>query len=388
METGNKGISIVMPCLNEEQTLGICIEKALKSIKESGLDGEVIIADNGSTDSSKEIAIGLGARVVPVERKGYGAALQGGIAAANYKYIIMGDADDSYNFLEIQGFIDKLDEGYDLVMGNRFAGGIEPGAMPFSHKYIGNPVLSGLGRIFFKTSIRDFHCGLRAFRKESIDKLNLSTPGMEFASEMVVKSVLFGLKITEIPCKLYPDGRNRAPHLRSIPDGLRHLEFLLVYSPKWLFAYPGLILTFLGLIFTVAIYIRPIQIGRMEFEVTSMFYSAMVMLVGFHMLQFAVFTGIFGRRIGQLPDSDGFAMKTDLFLNKYGYILSVILSIIGIVGIIISLVTWGQAGFHSLSSTYVCRTSILFGSLFAMGIEMLLFTIFTRVLQMGGTKVE
>ncbi len=387
MNTEETGISIVMPCLNEETTIGICITKALTFLRRYNMPGEVVIADNGSTDQSVAIALNGGARVVNIKDKGYGSALRGGIAAAKYEFVVMGDADDSYNFLELDGFVEKLLEGYELVMGNRFLGGIEPGAMSFSHKYIGNPLLSGIGRMFFKTSIRDFHCGLRAFRKSSIEKLDLCTTGMEFASEMVVKAVLFGLRITEIPCKLYPDGRNRAPHLRSIPDGLRHLEFLLIYSPRWLFAYPGIILMVIGLVLSIALYIQPIQIGHIQFESTTMFYCAMVMLIGFQMLQFAMFTNIFGRRIGQLPNNNGFVNNMADFIRNKGYWISLILILVGMFGIVFSFVSWGKIGFGQLNTTMVCRTAILFGSLFAMGMEMLLFTIFSRVLSMGGKGV-
>lgn len=387
MKTEGTGITIVMPCLNEEATIGICIRKALTFLKRYNMPGEVIIADNGSTDQSVAIALSGGVKVVNIKDKGYGSALRGGIAAAKYEFVVMGDADDSYNFLELDGFVEKLLEGYDLVMGNRFLGGIEPGAMPFSHQYIGNPLLSGIGRLFFKTSIKDFHCGLRAFRKSSIEKLDLCTTGMEFASEMVVKAVLFGLKITEIPCKLYPDGRNRAPHLRSIPDGLRHLEFLLIYSPKWLFAYPGIFLMTLGLVFSIILYIQPIRIGHVQFESTTMFYCAMAMLVGFQMLQFAMFTNLFGRRIGQLPNNRGFVNNMADFIRNKGYWISLMLILVGLFGIIVSFVSWSKTGFGELNTTIVCRTAILFGSLFAMGLEMLLFTIFSRVLRMGGKGV-
>lgn len=378
-----RGLSIVMPCLNEERTLGICIDKAKRSIASSGLPGEVIIADNGSTDSSVRIAQEHGARVIAVSEKGYGSALRGGISAAQYEYIIMGDADDSYDFSDIEGFISKLDEGYDLVMGNRFKGGIEPGAMPFSHRYIGNPFLSGLGRLFFKAKIGDFHCGLRAFRKDKIQSLNLCTNGMEFASEMVVKSVLFSLKITEVPCKLYPDGRDRPPHLRSIPDGLRHLEFLLLYSPRWLFAYPGILLLLLGLVFMVMIYIQPINIGKVQFEITSMLYSALAMLTGMQFLQFAAFTCIFAERIGQFPESSSFVHTLYDFMRRHGYKLAGIVTLTGLAGVIYTLILWGRAGFGVLATNWVCRTAIVFGSVSAMGIELLLFTLFMKVLHAG-----
>lgn len=381
-----KGISIVMPCLNEERTLAICISKAKKSIENMGLNGEIIVADNGSEDNSKQIAVQYGAKVVNIAQKGYGAALIGGVEAAEFEYVIMGDADDSYDFSNIACFVKKLDEGYDLVMGNRFEGGIEHGAMPFSHRYIGNPLLSGLGRLFFKTTIKDFHCGLRGFRKISIEKLGLCTTGMEFASEMVVKAVLFDLRIAEVPCKLYPDGRDRPPHLRSIPDGLRHLEFLLIYSPKWLFAYPGLLLLTAGFLCMVSIYIRPLQIGRVQFEVTTMLYSALSMLIGMQLLQFSVFTGIFSERIGQIPKTSDFAHWVTGLLNRCGYGLAALIIAAGSAGILYTLIVWGDAGFGKLNTTGVCKTAILFGSLFAIGAEILLFTFLTKVLQIGGKE--
>ncbi len=383
-----KGLSVVMPCLNEERTLEVCIKKALGSIREMNIDGEVIIADNGSTDGSVELVESLGARVVHVKDKGYGNALRGGIAAAEYEYVIMGDADDSYDFAHITSFIEKLDEGYELVMGNRFKGGIEKGAMPFSHQYIGNPFLSGLGRLFFKTKIGDFHCGLRAFRKDSYEKLDLSTTGMEFASEMVVKAVVFNLKIAEVPTKLYPDGRDRPPHLRSIPDGLRHLEFLLLYSPKWLFAYPGLVLTVIGLLLTIGIYIQPIRIGEVEFEATTMLYSALVMLLGMQFISFSLFATLFAKRIGQTPKITPAIDRVVKLVNGRGYMVSALVIILGLAGIIYSVVLWGQTGFGNLDTNFVCKTAILFGSLFAIGVEMLLLTLFTRVLQIGNYRYE
>lgn len=235
-------LTILMPCLNESETLATCIMKAKAYLERSGVDGEVLIADNGSTDGSQEIARGLGARVVDVAQKGYGAALLGGIAAARGKYTIMGDADDSYDFSSLQVFVDKLRQGVDLVMGNRFKGGIAPGAMPPLHRYLGNPVLSWIGRLFFRISIGDFHCGLRGFNTEAIRHCDLKTTGMEFASEMVVKASLYGLSMAEVPTTLAKDGRSRPPHLRTWRDGWRHLCFLLTYAPHWLYMYPALAL--------------------------------------------------------------------------------------------------------------------------------------------------
>ena len=381
-----KGLSIVMPCLNEAKTLPVCIEKAKKYLQTSNLEGEIIIADNGSTDGSVEVAESLGARVVPVISKGYGSALRGGIAAAEYEYVIMADADDSYDFLNLQPFVDKLDEGYDLVMGNRFKGGIEPGAMPWSHQYIGNPVLSGIGRVFYKTKIGDFHCGQRGFRKESILKLGLCTTGMEFASEMVVKAVMYGLKIAEVPCKLYPDGRDRAPHLRSIPDGLRHLKFLLVYSPKWLFVYPGMLLTFVGMILLLILGVHPIQIGRIQFEVTTMFYSAMILLLGTVALQFGMYTDIYGERIGQFPGKSMAILKLEKFIGSKGVIVGMILALISFVGIIYTIHLWSLVDYGSLATTTTCKYAIMFGTLMILGFEMIFSCFFVNVLQMGLDK--
>ena len=246
-------LTILMPCLNEAETLAICVRQAVAAIEASGVAGEVVVADNGSTDGSQEIARAEGARVVDVPTRGYGAALIAGIEAARGKYVMMADADASYHFEHLPRFLPRLDEGYDLVMGNRFAGAIERGAMPPLHKYIGNPILSAVGRIFFSIPVRDFHCGLRAFRRDRILGLNLRTTGMEFASEMVVKSGLAGLRMTEVPTTLSPDGRSRPPHLRSWRDGWRHLRFLLLYSPRWLFFYPGLAALAVGVALAAAL---------------------------------------------------------------------------------------------------------------------------------------
>ncbi|MEM9788719.1 MAG: glycosyltransferase family 2 protein, partial [Pseudomonadota bacterium] len=254
-------LTILMPCLNEAETLEICIVKAFDYLKRSGVDGEVLIADNGSTDGSQEIAKGLGARVVDVPVKGYGAALGAGIAAARGRYVIMGDSDDSYDFSNLDPFVEQLRDGADLVMGNRFLGGIEKNAMPPLHRYLGNPVLSAVGRIFYHTPIGDFHCGLRGFSREAILALHLNTPGMEFASEMVIRATLFNLDIREVPTTLKPDGRSRPPHLRSWRDGWLHLKLLLTFAPYWLFYYPGLVMFWAGLISFVALMFGPVIIG-------------------------------------------------------------------------------------------------------------------------------
>src|SRR3981189_339679 len=266
-------LSVVMPCLNERATVGTCVQKALGAMGRHGIRGEVIVADNGSTDGSQQIARGQGARVVPIETPGYGSALRGGIAAARGRFILMGDADDSYDFTQVHIFVSKLREGYDLVMGNRFQGGILPGAMPPLHRYLGNPVLTGIGRLFFKSPVGDFHCGLRAFRRDAIERLDLRTHGMEFASEMVVKAAAFGLRVTEIPTTLSPDGRDRAPHLRTWRDGWRHLRFLLLYSPRWLFLYPGMALFVLGLLLSALLFWGDLNLGKVTLSYHTLIFT-------------------------------------------------------------------------------------------------------------------
>src|SRR5215211_8776310 len=274
-------LSVLMPCLNEAETLATCIKKAQKALEDLNVNGEVVIADNGSTDGSPEIAASLGARVIHVAAKGYGSALLSGIKAARGKYIIMGDADDSYDFTNLGPFLEKLRAGYELVMGNRFKGGIAPNAMPPLHKYLGNPVLTGIGRLFFRSPCGDFHCGLRGFSKAAIQRLDLRTRGMEFASETVVKASLQGLKITEVPTTLSVDGRNRPPHLRSWRDGWRHLRFLLLYSPRWLFLYPGAFLMVAGFISGGWLLQGPVVINNVGFDVQTLLYAAAAIIIGF-----------------------------------------------------------------------------------------------------------
>ncbi len=263
-----------MPCLNERATVGLCVAKAIDAIRRQGILGEVIVSDNGSTDGSQQIAKDLGARVISVATRGYGSALRGGIAAARGRYILMGDADDTYDFTQLDAFVGKLREGFDLVMGNRFHGGIAPGAMPPLHRYLGNPVLTGIGRLFFKSPVGDFHCGLRAFRKDAIDGLALRTLGMEFATEMIVKATAFGLRVTEIPTTLSADKRDRPPHLRTWRDGWRHLRFLFLYSPRWLFLYPGIALCALGLVVSALLLPGPRRIGSVGFDVHTLLFAA------------------------------------------------------------------------------------------------------------------
>ncbi|HZB29103.1 MAG TPA: glycosyltransferase family 2 protein, partial [Streptosporangiaceae bacterium] len=283
-------LSVVMPCLNEAETIETCVRKAIGFFEEHGVDGEVVIADNGSTDGSQQLARDAGARVVPVSDKGYGNALMGGIRAAKGRYVVMGDADDSYDFTGLWPFLEQLRDGADLVMGNRFQGGIAPGAMPPLHRYLGNPVLSYIGRLFFGSEIGDFHCGLRAFRKDAVMRLGLQTGGMEFASELVVKATLAKLDIREVPTTLSPDGRSRAPHLNTWRDGWRHLRFLLLYSPRWLFFIPGLVLMTLGLVSGLALSFGPVRIGDVAFDVDTLVAASAILVIGFQAVLFALLT--------------------------------------------------------------------------------------------------
>jgi len=295
-------VTVVMPCLNEAQTVGTCVSKALRTFREMNIRGEVVVADNGSTDGSPDIARRLGARVVPAERKGYGAALQAGIAASRGGFVIMGDADDSYDFTKISGFLDKLRAGDDLVMGNRFRGGIRPGAMPWLHRYVGNPVLTGILNLFFHSPIRDAHCGLRAFRKDAYERLGLTTTGMEFASEMVVKACLHGQQISEVPTVLHPDGRDRPPHLRSFRDGWRHLRFLLLHCPLWLFLIPSGLLIGLGLALMTWLTPGPRTLpGGVVLDVHSMLLGSLCLILGYQTLWLWAYAKVFGWLSGILP---------------------------------------------------------------------------------------
>jgi glycosyltransferase involved in cell wall biosynthesis len=373
-------LSILMPCLNEAETLEICIQKALRSLRELDIAGEVIIADNGSTDGSQDIATRMGARVVPVAAKGYGSALMGGIIAARGVYIIMGDADDSYNFSNLGFFVNKLREGFDLVMGNRFQGGIKPGAMPPLHKYLGNPVLTWVGRLFFASPVGDFHCGLRGFRRDSILKLDLQTTGMEFASEMVVKASVYKLRITEIPTVLSPDGRSRPPHLRTWRDGWRHLRFLLLYSPRWLFLYPGAALMIWGLIVSIWLLPGTQKIGSISFDVHTLLYGAIAIIIGFQAVTFAFFTKIFAISEKFLPEDPKLNKIFRYVTLETGLIVGVTLILIGIVGSFLSLTIWSKTAFGSLDPSKTLRLVIPSLTCLTVGLQMVLSSFFLSVL--------
>lgn len=294
-------LSIVLPCLNEERTVGICVAKADAFLTANSIKGEVIVADNGSTDRSIAIASQAGARIIQIESKGYGNALRGGFEAAKGKYIIMADSDDSYDLENLMPFVEKLRENYDLVMGNRFKGGIKKGAMPWHHRYIGNPILSFIGKLFLKSAANDFHCGLRAFSKEAIKKMDLQTNGMELASEIVIKATILGMKVCEAPTTLSPDGRDRPPHLRSFRDGWRRLRFLLIYSRSWLFLNPGLALDAIGGIITLALFFGPVNIGFRYIDFHSFIGTGTIMFLGINMISFAVITRVFAYETRLLP---------------------------------------------------------------------------------------
>ena len=373
-------VSVVMPCLNEAETVGTCIAKARASLDALGVAGEIIVADNGSSDGSQMIATELGARVVPVELKGYGSAIRGGIASAQGKYIIMGDADDSYDFAHLEPFVSKLRDGYDLVMGNRFKGGIEADAMPFLHKYLGNPVLTATGRLFFRSPCSDFHCGLRGFRKSSIENLNLRTTGMEFASEMVVKATLNNLKIAEVPTKLFPDGRTRKPHLRSWRDGWRHLRFMLLYSPRWLFLYPGLLLMILGAVAGGRLLWGPVQLWGVTFDVHTLLYAAMAIVIGFQTVVFAVFTKVFATTQGLLPEDPRLNKLFRYVKLETGLTIGFVLLLSGFAGSVFALSAWRAHLFGPLEPRETLRLVIPAITLIMLGLQTVFSSFFLSIL--------
>jgi glycosyltransferase involved in cell wall biosynthesis len=372
--------SIVMPCLNEAETLAVCIQKARRSLDENDVPSEIIIADNGSIDGSQDIASRLGARVVNVEAKGYGNALMGGIAAARGNYVIMGDADNSYDFASLGPFIRKLREGYDLVMGNRFLGEIKPGAMPPLHRYLGNPVLTTVGRLFFRSPVGDFHCGLRGFRRSAIAELDLHTTGMEFASEMVVKATLRGMRIAEVPTTLSPDGRTRAPHLRSWRDGWRHLRFLLLYSPRWLFLYPGALLMLLGLTVMLWLLPGPRVIGGVALDVHTLLYGAAAIIIGFQSILFAVFTKIFAISEGLLPEDPRLDRAFQYVTLEVGLLVSIILIIAGLSGTLYAYWYWDRLSFGNLDPSQTMRIVIPAVTSLTLGCQTLFSSFFLSIL--------
>ncbi len=348
-------LTILMPCLNEAETLGKCIGKALAWIDGSGLDAEVLVADNGSTDGSQDIAKSLGARVVTIPHRGYGAALFYGAMSAKGQWIIMGDSDDSYDFSCLDAFVAKLTEGYDLVMGNRFLGGIAPGAMPWKNRYIGNPVLTGIGRLLFRCPSGDFHCGLRAFTKDAFLRMDLRTTGMEFASEIVIKATLFGMRIAEVPTMLNKDGRSRAPHLKPWRDGWRHLRFMLLFSPRWLFVIPGLVLSLVSFMLYVLLLNDPVSIFGVILDVHTLFFAGTGIVLGYLSFCFGVIVRIFGIRENLLPEHGALDRLRASPVLEIGGSFGIALLLGGFVLGGISVHDWGRSGFGPLQSGELLR---------------------------------
>jgi glycosyltransferase involved in cell wall biosynthesis len=373
-------LTIIMPCLNEAETLETCIRKAMGYLERSGVCGEVVIGDNGSTDGSQQIAVRCGARVVMVPLRGYGAALYGATLAARGKYIIMGDSDDSYNFSDLDVFVAKLREGYDLVMGNRMTGGIKPGAMPWKNRYIGNPVLSSIGKILFGSDANDFHCGLRGYTREAFNRMDLRTTGMEFASEMVIKATIQKMRVAEVPTTLSKDGRSRPPHLLPYRDGWRHLRFMLVYSPRWLFLFPGLALMLVGLLGGGRQLWEPVRIRGIELGLDSLIYFAFMVITGFQSVLFAVLSRVFAVQEGLFPRSDKYQRIFRYVDLERGLIAGVLLTLTGLASTGFAIWEWSQRGFGTLNIEHTARIVIPSGLAITLGLETILFSFFLSTL--------
>ncbi|WP_229668941.1 glycosyltransferase family 2 protein [Edaphobacter acidisoli] len=376
-------VTILMPCLNEAETLAFCVRQAVAALRDNNVSGEVLVADNGSTDGSQQIAVAEGARVVPVAIRGYGAALIAGIEDARGKYVLMADADASYDFGHLPRFLAKLEEGNDLVMGNRFSGEIKPGAMPPLHRYLGNPVLSFIGRLFFGVPVRDFHCGIRAMRRDAIRSLNLKTTGMEFASEMVVRSSLSGLRIAEVPTTLSPDGRSRPPHLRTWRDGWRHLRFLLLFSPRWLFFYPGVITFFVGLLISLWLIAGPRTVGHWTFDVDTLTYALGLVLIGAHISVFAVSAKVFGTKEGFLRPNPQFERVFQYINLEVGLLFGCALLLVGLATLGYAISIWHAADFGNLSAQRMLRLTLPSATCLMLGIEAIFGSFFLSLLGMN-----
>ncbi|MCI0457418.1 MAG: glycosyltransferase family 2 protein [Gemmataceae bacterium] len=378
-------VSVVMPCLNEARTVGTCVAKAVAALEKLGVRGEVIVADNGSTDGSQDIARAHGARVIHAERRGYGSALQAGIAAAHGTYVIMGDADDSYDFTNLEPFITRLRQGDELVMGNRFRGGIKPGAMPWLHRYIGNPILTGILNLFYRTPIGDAHCGLRGFRKDSYERLNLRTPGMEFASEMVVKAALHKQKMSEVPTTLSPDGRDRPPHLRSFRDGWRHLRFLLLFCPLWLYLIPAGLLFGGGLAVMAWLTPGPQSIGSVTFDVHTMLFAMLCVLLGYQTVWLWAYAKIHGWTSGLLP-ADTFSLKVFRTFNlERGLLAGLGMLVVGMGLTVWLLIQWSGQELGTLQVQSTMRYALWSFTLIVLGVQTI-FGSFFLSMRSGGRK--
>jgi hypothetical protein len=367
-------LSIVMPCLNEAETLAACIGKAQSYLRRSGVSGEIVIGDNGSTDGSQQIAARLGARVIPISIRGYGAALYGAITAARGRYCVMGDSDMSYDFESLDGFVEKLRAGYDLVMGNRFKGGIERGAMPWKNRYIGNPVLSCIGKILFHAKVGDFHCGLRGFSKAAFQQMDLRTTGMEFASEMVIKAELMGLRMTEVPTTLRKDGRSRPPHLLPYRDGWRHLRFMLLFSPAWLFLFPGLAMMLLGGVVGGMILARPIRLNGIQLDLDTMIYCSTFLVTGFQAALFWFLSRMYALQEGLYPETAADQRYAGLITLERGLAAGIAMTLAGLAAAVYAVWEWMQHGFGDLNTEWIARIVIPSSVAISLGMEIVLFS--------------
>jgi len=377
---GAMELSVVLPCLNERETVATCVTKALAALKLAGIAGEVIVADNGSTDGSIELAQSAGARIVHISQRGYGNALRGGIQAARGEFVLMADSDDSYDFSHIPRFVEHLKSGSELVMGNRFLGGIEEGAMPVLHRYLGNPVLTAVGRLFFHSPSRDFHCGIRAFRKDSYDRMDIRSTGMEFASEMVVKASLLRMKVSEVATTLSPDGRSHPPHLRTWHDGWRHLRFLLMYSPRWLFLYPGMASIVVGLATCLWLLPGPQRVGNVVFDFHTLAYGFGAILVGFQLLAFAVFTKVFAITEGLLPEDPRLNRMFDYIKLETGLLVGALCVLLGGAGSVVALSTWARGSFGPITSDNLLRLVMLSVFALILGPQIIFSSFFLSIL--------
>ncbi len=381
--------TILMPCLNEAETLATCIAKARCFLARSGIQGEVLIADNGSSDGSQTVAEAAGARVVNVAERGYGSALRGGIRAARGRYVIMGDSDNSYDFSDLGLFVEKLREGCQLVMGNRFKGGIRPNAMPPLHRYLGNPILTTIGRVFFRSRCGDFYCGLRGFERRAVLALDLQAPGMEFALEMLVKATNNKLRITEVPTTLSPDGRSRPPHLRSWRDGWRSLRFYLLFSPRWLFLYPGIAMVFGGVLVMAWLLIGPLTIAGIHFDIHTLLYACVAIIIGVQSVQFWIFATIYGMREGLVPPDPWFSsLIASVAKLEYGLIAGGMLLLIGLGLGIAAVGSWGDVGFGALNPERTMRLVIPSAVALILALQIAYGAFFISVLEIRASRPE
>ncbi len=373
-------LTILMPCLNEAETVGKCVQRAQSFLQRHGVHGEVLVSDNGSQDGSQDIARRLGARVVDVPARGYGAALIHGSLAARGKYIVMADSDDSYDFSNLMPFLEKLRQGHDLVMGNRLAGGIKPGAMPWMNRWVGTPLLSALGRLFFHCPVGDFNCGLRGYSAEAFHGMDLRTTGMEFASEMIVKATLLKMRIAEVPIILAPDGRSRPPHLRPWRDGWRHLRFLFMYSPRWLFLYPGLAMILAGAGVCAWLLPKPGRIGNVGFDIHTLLYAFVAIVLGFQFIAFATFTKVFAISEGLLPEDPRLTRVFRLITLETGLVVGALLTLAGLGGSVLAVSDWGTANFGALDPSRMLRLILPSAFSLMLGVQIICGSFFLSIL--------